>query len=656
MPKLKGVLITAILLLLAWNSVVCVAGERRHDLYDVHNLIAQKGAKWIAGETPISRLPAEERQKRAGGLLRETRLTTLGVLAEPDARSVYTLPYSIDWRNNGGDFVSDIKDQGSCGSCWAFATVAALESCYMIANNLPGQNIDLSEQVVLSCSGAGTCKGGSVTSASSFIKSTGAPDDSYYPYTVTNGSCSNAQSGWQNNAKKINAYNYVSSTDTITVDQLKNALFNYGPIVVVMAVYDDFYYYINGVYSRTSDVFEGYHAVLVVGYDDTNSCFIVKNSWGTEWGEQGYFRIAYSQVSDSVRFGIDALVYRITAPTACSYAINPSAFFVNQPGATEAASVSSGTSCTWNASSNVPWITIVSGSSGSGNGTINFSVSANTGATTRTGTITVTGSSGMGYAINITQEGVTCVFALSALASSSGAVQSKIAVIPSDPACPWEASTTVPWITITSGASGTGTASLAYTLLANPGVTQRSGAINVGGSSFHILQDAKACTYTLSPTSTTLTPPAGSGSFSVSTQPDCPWFAATDNPWISITSGTSGYGNGSVGYVVAENTGSARAGLITAGGQVFTINQSGASGATRRLTVVRNGTGSVNSTDNIINCGTVCTADLPDNSTIVLNAVASGSAVFKGWSGACIGTGKCTVKMTSDKKVTATFQ
>lgn len=216
-------------------------------------------------------------------------------------------PPDFDWRNfNGQSFVTPVRNQGNCGSCWAFATTAALESNVMIAT---GKNADRAEQILLSCSGAGSCNGGYIQYASDYIRNTGLPPESYYPYTAANGTCGNAISGWQNNTSFITSWHYAGGTTSPTVDQIKNELITYGPLVTTMDVYSDFYYYNGGVYKYTTGTLQGGHAILIVGYDDVGQYFIVKNSWGSGWGESGYFRIAYSELSSIVYFGDWTIAY-----------------------------------------------------------------------------------------------------------------------------------------------------------------------------------------------------------------------------------------------------------------------------------------------------------------------------------------------------------
>jgi C1A family cysteine protease len=165
---------------------------------------------------------------------------------------------------------------------------------------------DESEQILVSCSGAGNCEqGGYIDRASDYIESTGLPPESDFPYTATDNNCSNAEPGWQNATHKIGSWIYVTGTSAgSTVDVLKQSLYTYGPLVTTMYVYDDFQYYTGGVYSYSWGNLEGGHAIELIGYDDNNQCFIVKNSWGLGWGESGFFRIAYSQVNNQVAFGV----------------------------------------------------------------------------------------------------------------------------------------------------------------------------------------------------------------------------------------------------------------------------------------------------------------------------------------------------------------
>jgi hypothetical protein len=197
-------------------------------------------------------------------------------------------PPSLDWSGND----SPVKDQGVCGACWAFAAVGLVENV--------GLQTDLAEQVVVSCAAGGDCSGGWYGDALTYIKNTGIPGEACYPYTQSNGDCGN-ETPLPPFIERLSSVTAVLWAQPAVAD-LRAALVQ-GPVVVSMSVYSDFDAYTTGIYHHHSGSYLGGHAVLVVGYNDSLSCFKVKNSWGTSWGEGGYFRISYSDLSNDVKFG-----------------------------------------------------------------------------------------------------------------------------------------------------------------------------------------------------------------------------------------------------------------------------------------------------------------------------------------------------------------
>ena len=322
--KIYAAVSAAFLALLAGNTPSFAQGALSGDLKDqisaVQAAIQKSGAKWVAGENALSNLSDEEWQYRVG-------LNFQPVDAPPidEPTILGPLPASLDWRDNNGNYVSAITDQKKCGSCWAFAMTAGLESNVLRTQNNSGP-VDLSEQVMVSCSGAGSCNGGQLNA--NYLQKTGLPAESVYPYTATDGSCAAAAPGWQSTAKKIASWGSVSKN----VEAIKTALNEYGPLPIAYYVYEDFKLYKSGIYSYTTGKRLGGHAVLLVGYNDAEQYFIVKNSWSTAWGENGFFRIAYSEVKSSVSFGLSTIAYRSQAAQRGLDTINKAVESINMDG------------------------------------------------------------------------------------------------------------------------------------------------------------------------------------------------------------------------------------------------------------------------------------------------------------------------------------
>lgn len=293
-----GLFAVALLTLPAFSQQELQGGVKQQ-IKDVQSAIRAKGARWTAGETNISANRGD--WKYLVGFNFEP------VDAEPIAMvAAAELPAALDWREAGGNYVTAARNQKKCGSCWAFAMTGGLEAYTLLKNKTPGKDLDLSEQVMVSCSGAGSCQGGRLTA--SFLQKTGLPLEAAYPYTGADGTCATAAAGWQTGAYKVGAWGSVSQDLTA----IKTALVKFGPMPTAMLVYEDFMHYKTGVYSYTTGKKLGGHAVLLVGYNDEGQYFIVKNSWDTGWGEGGFFRMAYSELDSVVNFGMSTIAYRTT--------------------------------------------------------------------------------------------------------------------------------------------------------------------------------------------------------------------------------------------------------------------------------------------------------------------------------------------------------
>ncbi|HLL16691.1 MAG TPA: S8 family serine peptidase [Pyrinomonadaceae bacterium] len=172
--------------------------------------------------------------------------------------------------------------------------------------------------------------------------------------------------------------------------------------------------------------------------------------------------------------------------TLCSFSITPNAQSFGAEGGTGSVSVTTGGGCTWMASSNVSWITFNGGSAGSGSGTLSFSVMSNPTTASRTGTINVAGQT-----FTVTQAGIACAYSISPTNQSfgAGAATGSIAVLASSTVgCNWSVWSNVPWISITSGMGHSGSATVNFTVEANPGSASRTGTITVAGLTFAVFQ------------------------------------------------------------------------------------------------------------------------------------------------------------------------
>jgi len=307
-------------------------GEERLSLENISAKIKETGAKWLAAKTSVSELSVEEQRNRLGLIptsLELQMITKLGLdkpigasrkssqKSEKTNPGSVGLPTSIDWKNvNGVNWTTPIKNQGGCGSCVAFGTIAALEALLKIRTYQDSNKVvDLSEAHLLWC-GGGSCGGWHMNNACDYLKNNGTPDEACFPYQAKTMSCANTCSDWKN---RINYSKITNWTNTKDVNTMKNNLVNNGPQITGMAVYNDFFSYKSGIYKHVTGGLAGYHCVAVVGYNDTDGYWICKNSWGTGWGENGWFRIAYGECGIQDVFGMWNM--QVAPPVkACGYA------------------------------------------------------------------------------------------------------------------------------------------------------------------------------------------------------------------------------------------------------------------------------------------------------------------------------------------------
>ncbi len=247
------------------------------------------------------------------------------------------------------------------------------------------------------------------------------------------------------------------------------------------------------------------------------------------------------------------------------------------PASGGAGSVKVTTNCPYSTVDGPSWITVTSGGSGPASGTLDYSVAPNSSTQTRTGSILVGGQP-----FQIVQAGLACSFTITpdnTLFGASGGTGS-IAVEPNGSNCGWTTSSSSgspPWLTITSGASGTGVGQVNFGVSANGTAEARSGPIVVAGQTITISQGGVSCEYSLRSVEGSVPAAGGTGAVGVVSPPGCAWTAVSDAPsWIQISSGTTGSGSGDVIYAVSPNTqAGGRAGTLTIQGKTYTVTQPG---------------------------------------------------------------------------------
>ena len=266
--------------------------------------IKQKGLKWKAGQTSLSKMWFEEKRKLLGsgevaslqgaeyyvGGVYETKPGRGTVVrAAPSGSGVIE---DFDWRDrhganrpgspyydgdpSGSGWITPVKDQGTCGSCWAFAAVGSIEALVNIYFNQQ-IDLDLSEQDLLSCSGAGDCVSGHVGDAFSYIRDYGVVDEACFPYSVQEGACENkCTTPGEIIFADYDSVAYMGGNDD---DLIKERLIHGGPGAFL--------------------IFSWNHYVTLVGYGkdpaDGRTVWYFKSSWGDQWGDGGYGSIKCGQ-------------------------------------------------------------------------------------------------------------------------------------------------------------------------------------------------------------------------------------------------------------------------------------------------------------------------------------------------------------------------
>ncbi|PYM12076.1 MAG: hypothetical protein DMD81_25095, partial [Candidatus Rokuibacteriota bacterium] len=274
--------------------------------------------------------------------------------------------------------------------------------------------------------------------------------------------------------------------------------------------------------------------------------------------------------------GLGGTVDRITTspppPLPCSYSIAPNGQSFSDSGGTGSVSLSTTSDCGWLAASHAGWITITTATTGAGSAAIAYTVAPNPGSIPRNGTIAVAGQK-----FSVAQ-GVTCTFTIDPTSQPVASAGGDAGVDVTTPGgCPWTAKSNASWIILTSGATGSGSGHVGYSVTTNTSHNGRTGTILVAGRTLTATQDGapRRCGYAISPSSRNIGAAGGAGSVTIKTSAGCAWSAQSLAGWISITGGASGIGPGTLTYTVAANTtGISRQGKLVIAGKTFAVKQS----------------------------------------------------------------------------------
>jgi Papain family cysteine protease/Repeat of unknown function (DUF346) len=256
--------------------------------------VERHDAGWTAGPNPITALTREQRRRRLGLVVNEEAMHAVRARRSLEAVAPAAVPAALDWRDrNGRSAVTPVRDQLQCGACVSFCTVATVESKLWLQVGKPA---DLSEADLHFCSpthGA-NCDGWWPSDAYEELRTRGVSDEAAFPYR------SAFDPSGQPRCRIIadhaqRAFKVTGATELLTTARRKAWIAENGPVCAGLTVFSDLFAYRHGVYRHVTGEVEGGHCVEVIGWSDADGCWICKNSWGTDWGERGFFRIAYGQ-------------------------------------------------------------------------------------------------------------------------------------------------------------------------------------------------------------------------------------------------------------------------------------------------------------------------------------------------------------------------
>lgn len=254
-----------------------------------------------------------------------------------------------------------------------------------------------------------------------------------------------------------------------------------------------------------------------------------------------------------------------TTPTpTCTYSLSTSSFSFQATGGSGSVTVTVQSGCTWTATSQSSWLSITSGSSGSGTAVVTFSAAPNETSGARTGTLSIAG-----LPITVSQVGVSasCEYVASPDRTSfSKDAGSGTVAVTAAPSCGWSAASNAPWLTVVAGAQGTGNGTVSFAVSRNTTTLPRRADLVVAAQTIAITQsgDIGGCQYSVAPIVFNVCMTVPALTTTITTTDGCPWTAAarSDSPWLSVTGGASGSGSGSITLRVSDNWDAPREGVV----------------------------------------------------------------------------------------------
>lgn len=287
------------ILLISLISLINLTMGKERFLQESYEQVKQK-AKWQSyewDENPFKDYSYSQIKSLVSLKLSIDEKQAIFLIDNDDHSIEDTLPRDFDSRKQWPDCISEVRNQQKCGSCWAFSASSTLSDRFCIATKGKLRPI-LSPQDFISCDSSNFgCEGGQMDRAWGYLEKNGIVEESCFPYQSADGK--NIPKCPQGNCVDSNSH-YVkykarknTSKPLTCSTQIKKEIFNNGPIQTGLIVYEDFMHYKSGIYEYNHGRRLGGHAVKIVGWgeEEGNAYWIVQNSWGDNWGEEGFFRI-----------------------------------------------------------------------------------------------------------------------------------------------------------------------------------------------------------------------------------------------------------------------------------------------------------------------------------------------------------------------------